>query len=347
MGHAEAVAALERLLGARVAGVQKIGSGGNSRVYRVDAASGVFAAKFYFQRTADGRDRLAMEYGALEFLWRNGLRCIPRPIAADRAQQIAVYQYIEGAERAAEAVRPDDIDALTDFLAELRRLAASGTATGLPDAAEAAFTVAGVAANIHRRLDLLRAAGGDEAAYAGLGRFLSRDFEPALERWSQQARELLGATAWDEPIAAASRTLSPSDFGFHNALIRPDGSVVFVDFEYFGWDDPAKMISDFAWHPRSTMAPALKHRFVGRMRTAFAGVAGLDARLEAVFPLFGLKWCMILLNEFRPENLARRRYASGSAQETEAVLQQQLAKAGNTLLRVNQGPRTFLETTSA
>ena len=45
------------------------------------------------------------------------------------------------------------------------------------------------------------------------------------------------------------RVLSPSDFGFHNALRRPDGTIVFVDFEYFGWDDPAKMMADAMLHP--------------------------------------------------------------------------------------------------
>jgi hypothetical protein len=71
----------------------------------------------------------------------------------------------------------------------------------------------------------------------------------------------------------------------------------------------------------------------------------LGSRMQAVFPLFGLKWCIILLNEFRPENLARRRFASGSTDETEAILGKQLAKARSTLSRVEQGPRRFSQPT--
>lgn len=341
--HEDVIPALERLLGAQVKGVEKIGAGGNSRVYRVDAANGIFAAKFYFQRASDGRDRLEMEFGALRFLWGNGLRNIPQPVAADCERQIAVYQFIEGGELRAEAVRTGDIDALTEFLVTLRRLRSAEAASGLPDAAEASFTVAGIVANIRGRLDLLLKARGGEAAYGDLSNFLAADFAPALDRWERRARETLGGCEYEIPLPPASRTLSPSDFGFHNALARPDGSLAFVDFEYFGWDDPTKMISDFVWHPRSSMRSSLKHRFVSRLRASFADVAGLDARMEAVFPLFGLKWCMILLNEFRPENLARRRFASGSAQETEMVLRQQLAKAATTLTRVDHGPRAFLE----
>ena len=50
--------------------------------------------------------------------------------------------------------------------------------------------------------------------------------------------------SFERDIDSAERTLSPSDFGFHNALKRSDGRIVFLDFEYFGWDDPAKMTAE-------------------------------------------------------------------------------------------------------
>src|SRR6185503_11886129 len=39
--------------------------------------------------------------------------------------------------------------------------------------------------------------------------------------------------------------LSPSDFGYHNAVLADDETVRFFDFEYAGWDDPAKLVCDF------------------------------------------------------------------------------------------------------
>jgi len=341
MTQDEIAESLESLLGERVAGVAKIGGGGNSRVYRVDADSGSFAAKFYFQRTADGRDRLDAEFGGLRFLWDNNVRCIPQPLAADRERQIGVYEYIPGREISAEQVTAEDVDQLADFLANLKVLAATPDAALLPIAAEASFSAAGIAANIRARLELLSRANGREPIYRELRRFLEGRFAPALGRWENTARKTLGEVAYSTVIPSTARTLSPSDFGFHNALLKDDGCLSFVDFEYFGWDDPAKMISDFLWHPRSTMVDALTDRFADRLTTAFRDVDGLDVRMEAVFPLFGLKWCMILLNEFRPDNLARRRFASGSTDETEAVLATQLAKAIDTLTRVDQGPRIF------
>src|SRR5258708_29751946 len=38
-------------------------------------------------------------------------------------------------------------------------------------------------------------------------------------------------------------------FGFHNALLRPSQELCFLDFEYAGHDDPAKMVGDFFSQP--------------------------------------------------------------------------------------------------
>jgi hypothetical protein len=97
------------------------------------------------------------------------------------------------------------------------------------------------------------------------------------------------------------RALSPSDFGFHNAIRRPDGALAFVDFEYFGWDDPAKTVVDFLLHPGMTISQPLKQRFADRFVDAFAFVPELAARARLVYPMFGLKWCVILLNDFLPD----------------------------------------------
>jgi len=341
MTQNEMVESLAQLLGEPIAGIGKIGAGGNSRVYRVDVMGGSFAAKFYFQRTADGRDRLDAEFGSLRFLWDNGIRCIPQPLVADRERQIAIYQYLPGSEIPAEHVIDANIDQLTDFLASLRALAVIPDAALLPLAAEASFSVAGIVDNIRTRFGLLQGVNGEKLIYQDLTQFLHDEFAPALARWESAARIVLGQAAHSADLPLAARTLSPSDFGFHNALLGDDGRLSFLDFEYFGWDDPAKMISDFLWHPRSTMADALKDRYVNRLMETFSDLDGLGLRLQAVLPLFGLKWCMILLNEFRPEKLARRRFANGSTDEIDTVLVTQLAKARNTLARVEQGPKQF------
>ncbi len=92
----------------------------------------------------------------------------------------------------------------------------------------------------------------------------------------------------------------PSDFGFHNSLRRRDGSLAFIDFEYFGWDDPVKLIADILLHPDKMLSPPQRKR----LRQAAGRQYGEDAtfflRLDAYLPLFGVRWVLIMLNEFIP-----------------------------------------------
>ena len=56
------------------------------------------------------------------------------------------------------------------------------------------------------------------------------------------------------------QVLSPSDFGFHNAILKESGDLVFLDFEYFGRDDPVKLMADFIWHPGMKLSNLQKRR---------------------------------------------------------------------------------------
>ncbi|MFP6749711.1 MAG: hypothetical protein VCD66_19215 [Alphaproteobacteria bacterium] len=134
-------------------------------------------------------------------------------------------------------------------------------------------------------------------------------------------------------IGPSRLTLSPSDFGFHNAIRRSDGRLEFIEFEYFGWDDPVKLVADFLLHPGMGLDGELRRRFRCGAAAVFGGDHGFDARLRALFPLYALRWCLIVLNEFLPERWLRRDYA-GAHRDREFALTTQLAKARAMLARL-------------
>ena len=47
--------------------------------------------------------------------------------------------------------------------------------------------------------------------------------------------------------------LSPSDISLGNILTNKKKDY-YIDFEYFGWDDPCKLISDLLWHPKNKIS---------------------------------------------------------------------------------------------
>ena len=319
-------------LGRDVLSSAPIGTGINSRVFRVEldgdgAAPRRVVAKFYRQHAGDSRDRLTTEFTGLQFLWQNGVRSIPSPIAVARNRACAIYEYIDGEAATTASVRPEDIDASVDFLCLLKRLREAPGAGSLPAASEACFSLAAIVASVGQRLDQLRRPPAASDDVDRMQHWLDDRFLPLeadVRRWCSDAASRLGI-AFEEPIARDARTLSPSDFGFHNAIRRPDGALAFVDFEYFGWDDPAKTIADYLLHPGMPLDGGLKQRFVRRMLTAFADVPDLAARSRIVYPLFGLKWVLILLNDFVAE-----RFAASTRERRTA----QLAKAQALLARV-------------
>jgi hypothetical protein len=307
-----------RLLGGPPVSQERLAASRNSRVFRVALEDRtVVLFKFYRHDPGDTRDRLATEFGAVRFLWDNGVRVVPRAIADDRSHYCAIYEYIDGEPPGPAAVAEADVDALVDFLAALQPLRSKAPAAGIGLASEASFSLGAVADHVRARADRLRTSA---AVHAPLQQWFERSFDPIaneIGEWYGRSAEAAGQPV-DVELEDRRRTLSPSDFGFHNAIRRPNGSLAFVDFEYFGWDDPAKTIVDFLLHPGMTLPEMLKKRFADRFLHAFAFVPGLADRARIVYPLYGLKWCLILLNDFLPDR---------ETTATRAVREAQLEKA--------------------
>lgn len=320
------------LLGIAVHSAQRIGGSGNNRVYSLEygnSRKGV--AKFYFRHPADKRDRLHAEFSSLSFLWEQGMADIPQPIVVNREESCAIYEFIDGKKIVAGDAGEEDVKYAVDFVADLKRLNEAALSHNIPPASDACFSIRAVIANVEGRLDRFGKLKSDEQEYRELEFFLADDFKPffsVLKKWTREQCAASGIS-FDVEIPLEQRTLSPSDFGFHNALRANDGRIVFLDFEYFGWDDPAKTIADFLFHPAMALSEPMKEVFVRRMLDVFKADSRLVDRLKVVYPLFGLKWCMIFLNEFIPSDFTRRAYAAGNPLDRDQVRKEQLRKAGN------------------
>jgi hypothetical protein len=335
---------LSRLLDRNVVSVERIGGGRNSQVYKVaDERANCFALKIYFRDAADQRDRLTTEYDSFSHLWENGFREIPRPVVKDPSRSWAIYEFVEG-----ERIPPGQINAAAlatavDFLGRLRELSRQPGSRKLGLASEACFAPGLIVQSVQQRLQRLCATEQETASQQALHRFLTDDFAPMLEqvaRWSE-ARLMAAGAPFRQELDWTQRTLSPSDFGFHNALQRRDGGIIFLDFEYFGWDDPAKMISDFLLHPAMNLSLDLRKKFTSGIFRRFSDWPDLMGRVEAVYPLFGLKWIMIILNEFLSASFQRRQFAAVEAPDRSALQAQQLDKARHLLHRIRQEYQNF------
>jgi hypothetical protein len=319
-----------RLVGWRVLSVVAVRRGGNNRVFQLIGRDAKAVLKIYPTQEEDARDRLGQEYGALSFLAEAGVADVPYPIACDRERRCAAYEWIDGAPVGEAAA--SDVDELADFFIALQRLRDRPGASQLPTGATPVLSPASVAEQAARRLGRLRAviAPGTEVA-----EFVEGHLRPEIERAVDLLRR--GCTAagldYDASLPTGLRVLSPSDFGFHNTLRRPNGRLAFLDFEYFGWDEPSKAVSDVMLHAGMSLSNELAHCYRTRVSEFLKQTdPGFPARLALFFPSMRAIWCLILLNEFLPERWARRVLA-GAADDRAAAETRQLAKARQMLAR--------------
>lgn len=288
-------------LGETVKSVKPIEDGVNSHTIRMACESGrVLLSKIYINRPGDSTDRLGTEFSALEFLWRNGIRNVPQPLLSDPGSNTGVYSFIEGTKLKPGEVDEGGVDEAAAFVSTLHGLRNAHGADGLPFAKESCFTLAAYLEVMAGRIKKLGDIDSSDEAGKALSGFLSDRFLPEYElireRLCDGAKEV--GIGLEAELPLSERTLSQSDFGFQNIIKLPEGGLSFIDFEYFGWDDPVKLISDFFLEPAVPVPVNLRLRFLEAIAPLEGAGGELRTRLGLVYPVLALKWCLIILNVF-------------------------------------------------
>jgi hypothetical protein len=309
------------------------GSGRNSRIYKVRSQGNKFALKQYPSRADDPRDRLGTEVAALRLMQSHKIDAVPRVIAVDQERNFVLLSWIDGVPVGDAA--DTDIDSAVHFLASIHTLRLVPEAAKQPYAAEACLSGREIERQLRARLALLERVAAQEQ---DLGAFLSQAFAPAFAHHLAAARACMMENRLDfiSEIPQDKRSLIPADFGFHNSLRQGDGSLAYIDFEYFGWDDPVKVTADILLHPGVPLGGAHRLRFRNAAERLYGEDASFAVRLEALLPLFGLRWVLILLNEFVPERW-QRRVLAGTGENWGGAKARQLNKARAMLARLSEG----------
>lgn len=291
-------------------------SGRNSQVYKVVCGNDSFAVKSYPSRTSDPRDRFYTEVKTLKFYEANHNPHTPRLLASDAPHGIVLMEWIDGC--LVNTPVADDIDQAIDFIA---RTHASETKGGDVFGLAAEPCLCGADLDKHLTLRLRRISSITQQE-PELNRFLVHELQPALERARNRAHD----DTFYAQLPRHKQSLIPADFGFHNAIKTASGRVYFIDFEYFGWDDPVRLGADFLLHPGMTLDKENQDRFHRGMLDIFHADEQFEQRLLHLLPLYGIRWALILLNEFLRERWQARVFAGETASWDE-IKSQQLEKA--------------------
>jgi len=310
-GNPKARAAIPR---SWAAPLEPLPGGANNRVFRLLRADGGAAlVKRYFQHPDDPRNRFATEQAFYRYAAALNLPQVPPAIDWDEEEHLGVFTFVDG--RAPTGIEPVHVEAALEFFSGLNAQRQRSEALALPPASEACFSLDAHLRAIQRRVDQAAALPVEDALDAEAAAFVERDLVPAWEAVSAAVRTLYYLPERTRVLPQSERCVSPSDFGFHNTLQRADGRLFFIDFEYAGWDDPAKLVCDFFCQPDIPVPYKFFDRFVIGVSAALAlaNPAAFAARCRTLLPVYQVKWSCILLNEFSGPGRERREFSLGTA----------------------------------
>jgi hypothetical protein len=329
-----------RNLGLGDAKLTPVRGGGNNKTFRVDSGATTLFLKAYFRDRDDSRDRLAAEFAFARLAWDHGIRTVPQPLAKDDATGQALFEFVYGRRLDRTEINVTHIEQALTFLRRLSTMHYSPGAALLPVASEACFTLDEHVQLVERRVRNLVEMPIASVTDGEAASFVQNELAPA---WHSQVARLTrraeqAGLSLMEPLAERDRCISPSDFGFHNAVLEAGGRLRFVDFEYAGWDDPAKLVCDFFCQPQVPVPRQFLDSVASTVVEPLQNRGTHRRRIELLWPIYRVKWCCIMLNLFAPVG-ARRRAFSGTAEDLENVKKTQLALA-------RQALRSLIESTN-
>ncbi len=288
--------------------LRPIRRGRNNQVAELISTTDRFVLKRYFQSKDDTRDRMKSEIAFYRFAEQNKLMQVPRLLAADEAGQSVLLSYAAGQPVEKKDVSPALVSQAIDFFVVLNRHRDRGNR--LPDASERCNSIHNYVTLVDTRLMHL----ATEASDADVRRFLTTDLIPLWQKICDFTVCSAG-DRYEETLSKDNSCISPSDFGFHNAVLDANGRLTFLDFEYAGWDDPARAVCDFFCHVAVPVAKSHKENVTDSIRNIFSDPAWFSRRVDILMPISQVKWCCHILNEFLPVGLERRKF-SGHADNT-------------------------------
>ncbi len=310
-----------------VLSVAACSKGGNNRAYRVQTTDQVFAAKQYFRHEQDTRDRLTTEFEFLSYAHDLAPGFTPKPYAKDDLSGMALYEFVEGRAFTMGEIGVEELVQAAKFFCALNQPRARTKIRLLPLASEACFSIKDHVDLVGARLQRLNSVVVCDEEDGQLSGFMQK----LLGHWQKVVADIQSAARdvnldITQALDEAQRCVSPSDFGFHNALRRPGGDICFLDFEYAGQDDPAKMAGDFFAQLAVPVPEELFEDFIANCFAPLPFPTALAWRARMLRPVYQVKWCCIALNVFVPTHMARRKFANPDL-DVSSAKRVQLAKA--------------------
>ena len=286
--------------------IRQIEHGRNNQIYLIHQEKNKWIVKKYYRHANDPRKRLENEFGFLSFLKNNDVIQIAEPIAFDNKQNMGLFSHLSG--ELPKAINGNFVNQACDFIKKINELRNEKSAKYLPEASEACFSIISHINCVKKRFAQLINIVPNSIIQKEVLAFVKSSLLNSFNKITEEIVEKCSEEKLQQTLPYEFRIISPSDFGFQNTLVK-NNTLYFLDFEYAGWDDPAKLICDFGCQPEMPIKDEYLQVFKNSFLTWLVDAEDLINRSEIMMPLYRLKWCCIMLNEFNSVGRDRRYHA--------------------------------------
>lgn len=327
---------LEKAFHSSLSSIMLLPSSGNNRIYKVKMNNGEnYSVKQYLCLKEDLRPRLQAEFNHLKALRKLGFQNIPQPVLRER--NWAVYSFIQGA--SVNAIGTAEIDKILSFITRLSDVSSELRGFSILPGSDSRSCLGDYIDQIEKRSNRLILRAKTFGLEKEINNFFEQKLWPHKEFIFSKFYDSIEHLGWDlrSPFREEQQMFSPSDFGFHNILKGDNGQedLYFIDFEYSGWDDPAKLMADFFHHVGQDVAWEHKWRLLEKFAAHRTQDPGFLRRWEAVIDLIGLEWVLIVLNIIDPNEMERKQFANPKIDPADLV-RTRLAKAEQMINKMSE-----------
>jgi len=284
----------------KVRQISKIQGQKNSNLYKLSFSSGLKAVlKKYPNKQLDQRERLNHEYYALKLMKKNKFNNVTQLMFKDNILNIIIFKWEKG--KKIEKINKKDLDETIKFIKKLKNISSSQKKSFKMDAVEACKSFQDLNLQIKYKLNDLLRLKSKPKKFSNLLRF---KLLPTLNKLYKNKNFKKTLKIFSQPLKKKFEILSPSDFGLHNALKSKNQKIIFLDFEYFGKDDPVKLIADFLLHPGMNLSLEQKKLWFKKVFIFFKKDKLFLKRLNFFISFYAFRWSLIVLNDFKIQNIS-------------------------------------------
>lgn len=316
--HPEFATHWARILGANIETLIRLRGGVNNNVFVCGSGQSKWVIKEFPPQEVGKQDRMNAEVDFLRFSAQVARGFAPLLIHVDKPRRCIVIEYMEGSIYP-EGASPskDDLRMAACFFNKLNSNAKLAKEMIHVNAAEGFLSLRQHMLNVRERLNAMGIEHLPDQYKTQAQRILktlyvkAEDVEISLEK--SISRGLI-----EDFINPSDLCVSPGDFGFHNAICTSEG-VRFYDFEFAGWDDPAKTCVDFVLQQRnpSSLKPmGIATEFLGNNHMMN------KERILMMHKILRVKWECIILGILNPLRLVRMISVGNETSEETCVADQ-------------------------